>query len=236
MGENLYGGGTVTTVPVPPTPVPRLYLIESIKLTSFLGDYGAGRVVKTFSLLPGESTRISVKTFKQRESTRKESSSVLDSFTNESAQDLESSLEQEQSDQRSYKESFEYYADVKAKASWGWGSASVAAGVKGGTNSAREEAVKNVSKAVEKHTSKASAKREVEINTSFEVSEKEGEERSVEREIENINLSRTLNFVFRQMNQAFISFLHLTDIRVGYFDGRRESRLEVPISALESLP
>jgi hypothetical protein len=75
----------------------------------------------------------------------------------------------------------------------------------------------------------------VEINTSFEVSEKEGEERSVEREIENINLSRTLNFVFRQMNQAFISFLHLTDIRVGYFDGRRESRLEVPISALESL-
>jgi hypothetical protein len=37
------------------------------------------------------------------------------------------------------------------------------------------------------------------------------------------------------MNQAFISFLHLTDIRVGFFDGHRESRTEVPISALDSL-
>ena len=55
------------------------------------------------------------------------------------------------------------------------------------------------------------------------------------RQLENINLSRTLNFVFRQMNQAFISFVHLTDVRIGYFDGRRESRIEVPVSALDSL-
>jgi hypothetical protein len=31
------------------------------------------------------------------------------------------------------------------------------------------------------------------------------------------NLSRTLNFVFRQMNQEFISLLHLVDVRIGYF-------------------
>lgn len=235
VDENVNGDTNVTTVPVPAEPEPRLYLVETLRMTSFLGDYGAGRVVKTFSLLPGESTKVSIKTFKQRESTAKHSSSVLDSVTKESADDLQRSLQEEQSDQSSYQKSKEYYADVKAKASWGWGSASAKAGVKGSTNSTRQEAVKNISNATEKHTSKASAKREVEVNTAFEVTEKEGEETSIEREVENINVSRTLNFVFRQMNQAFISFVHITDIRVGYFDGRRESRIEVPISQLDSL-
>ncbi len=235
LTDNLHGDENVTTVPVPPEPDPHIYLVETISMTSFLGDYGAGRVVKTFTLLPGEDTKISIKTFKQRESTRKQTTSVLDSFTTESADDLQTSLEQEQSDQRSFKKSFEYYADVKAKARWGWGSASAKAGLKGASNSSREESVKNISKAVESHTSKASAKREIDIDTAYEVTEKEGEEMSIERQLENINLSRTLNFVFRQMNQAFISFIHLTDVRIGYFDGRRESRIEVPISALDRL-
>ena len=42
---------------------------------------------------------------------------------------------------------------------------------------------------------------------------------AIEREIENINLSRTLNFVFRQMNQKFVTMLHLTDVRVAFFNG-----------------
>ena len=37
------------------------------------------------------------------------------------------------------------------------------------------------------------------------------------------------------MNQAFVTFIHLTDVRIGYFDGRRESRKEVPISGLDQL-
>jgi hypothetical protein len=39
---------------------PRLMIVEIYRLSSFLGNYGAGRVVKTFSLLPGEKTKISV--------------------------------------------------------------------------------------------------------------------------------------------------------------------------------
>src|SRR5690606_31574472 len=108
-------------------------------------------------------------------------------------------------------------------------------GVKGSTNAAREESVKNVSNATEKHAARASAKREVEVNTSYEVTDKEGEELATERQVENINLSRTLNFVFRQMNQEFISFLHLTDVRIGFFNGEGASRREVPIAGLDSL-
>jgi hypothetical protein len=212
-----------------------LYLVETLRLTSVLGDYGAGRIVKTFSLLPGEATKISVKTFRQTESTRKAASSVLDSLTQESASDLESSVASEQSDQQSFEESQAYYAEVSGKAKWGWGSAEGKAGVKGSSNATRHEAVKNLSNATQKHSSKASAKRDVEINTSYEVTEKAGEEVSIERTIQNINLSRTLNFVFRQMNQEFITLLHLTDVRIGFFNGDGKSRREVPLSGLEGL-
>lgn len=235
QGLDLYGDPIITTVPVPEQPDPHLYLVETLRLTTYLGDYGAGRIVKTFTLLPGEVTKISVKTFRQRESTRKEASSVLDSLTQESATDLESSLTSEQSDQRSFQTTKEYYADAEASAGWGWGKASVKAGVKGSTNAAREESVKNVANATEKHAARASAKRDVEVNTSYEVTDKEGEELATERQIENINLSRTLNFVFRQMNQEFVSFLHLTDVRIGFFNGEGASRREVPIPGIDSL-
>lgn len=235
IGVNVGGDTTVTTTPEQTVPDPHLYLVETLRLTSYLGDYGAGRIVKTFTLLPGEITKISIKTYRQRETTRKSASSVLDSLTTESATDLEKSVLSEQSDQQKYQKTQEYYADVEASARWGWGSASVEAGVKGSTNSAREESVKNVSNATQKHASKASAKRDVEVNTSYDVTEKEGEETAVERQIENINRSRTLNFVFRQMNQEFVTLLHLTDVRVGFFNGDRQSRAEVPISGLDGL-
>jgi hypothetical protein len=235
-GEGIYGEPGVTVLPpVPEEPDPHLYLVETLRLTSYLGDYGAGRIVKTFSLLPGEVTTISVKTYRQTESTSKSASSVLDSLTQESATDLETSVETEQSDQKSFAKADEYYADVSASAKWGWGSASGKAGVKGSSNATREEAVKNVSNATEKHSASASAKREVEVNTSYEVSEKAGEEVSIERRIENINLSRTLNFIFRQLNQEFVTFLHLTDIRIGFFNGDGKSTREVPLSALDRL-
>jgi hypothetical protein len=233
--RTLYGTRTYTFIDEPTEPSPGIYLVESYRLSSFLGNYGAGRIVKTFSLLPGEVTTVSVKTFKKTEEERKSSSSILDSFTEESAEDFESTLQQEQSDKESYAENFEYFAEAEAKAGWGWGSAKVKGGVKGGTNAAREEFSKNVSNSTEKHSMKSSAKREVDIDTSYEVKEESSEETSIERELENINLSRTLNYVFRQMNQEFVTLLTLTDVRVAFFNGFAESREEVTLSELDSL-
>lgn len=218
-----------------PKPKPQLVLIETYRLSSFLGTYGAGRVLKTFGLLPGEKTTISIKTFRKTESESKNASSVLDSFTKESADDFENSLMQENSDKSATQESFEYHAEAEASASWGWGSAKVSGGVKGGTASQREEFAKNVSNALQKHSSKASSKREVQVNTSTEVRESSGEETSIVRQVENINVSRTLNFVFRQMNQEHISLLHLVDIRVAFWNGLAESVREVPLSKLDQL-
>jgi hypothetical protein len=135
--STLYGTATYNYVEEPREPDPKLMLVETYRLDSFLGAYGAGRVIETLTLLPGEKTRISVKSFTGTEMTRKEASSILDSFTQESADDFESTLQHEQSDKRGYAETFQYHAETEAKASWGFGSAKVSGGVKGGSNSAR---------------------------------------------------------------------------------------------------
>jgi hypothetical protein len=232
-----FGGNPAVKVlpPIPKEPRPRLLLVEVYELVSYLGAYGAGRVIKTFTLLPGEKTKISVKSYTKSVTDSKSASSILDSYTTESADDFEKSLSSEQSDKRSETENFEYHAEAEASASWGWGSAKVSGGVKGGTSSAREEFAKNVSNAAQKHSAKASAKREVQVNTSYEVKEETGEETSVERTIENVNLSRVLNFVFRQMNQQFTTVLKLTDVRVAFFNGYQAMAREVALPQLDTL-
>ncbi len=221
--------------PPPERAKPRFVLVETYRLTSYLGAFGAGRTVNAFSLLPGEKTTISVKTFRHSEIDRKSASSILDSCTQESADDFENTVQNENSDKQNRAESFEYHAEAEASASWGWGSAKVSGGVKGGTSSAREEFAKNVSSAVSKHAQKASAKRDVQVDTSAEVKESSGEETAIVREIQNVNSGRTLNFVCRQLNQEHIAILHLVDVRIGFFNGYAESAREVPLSQLAAL-
>jgi hypothetical protein len=233
--SSMYGGIRYRYIDRTTEAEPAFLLVETYRLASYLGSYGAGKVIKTFSLFPGERTTISIRTFRKSEKERKEASSILDSFTEESATDFERTIENEQSNKEEYEKSFEYYSDAEAAASWGWGSAKVEGGVKGGTNSAREEFAKNSTTATDKHAQKASAKREVDVDTSYESRETEEEETSIEREIENINLGRTLNFVFRQMNQEFVSITSLVDVRVAFFNGFTESREEVTLPELDSL-
>ena len=234
--KNMFGELTSNYIPIkPPELRPRLVLVETYKLSTFLGSYGAGRTLKTFSLLPGEKTKISVKTYHKTETSSKEASSILDSFTKESSDDFEKSVSSENSSKQNDSESFEYHAEAEASASWGWGDAKVSGDVKGSSNSSREEFAKNTQNATSKHANKASAKRDVQINTSSEVTEQQGEETEIVRELENINVSRTLNFVFRQMNQEFITLLHLTDIRVAYFNGEGKSKKEFTLPELDQL-
>ena len=220
-----------------PAPVlkPTFLIVEEYRLSNFLGQYGAGRTVKTFSLLPGEQTTISVTSYKRSSSTSESSSSILDSYTEEKADEFESSVQAEAGSTESESKNFEYHAEAEAKASWGWGSAKVSGGVSGGSTSAREEFAKNTSSATQKQAATSSAKRDVEVNSNFQTTEEEGTETAITREVQNINVGRTLNFTFRQMNQEFITLLHLVDVRVAFFNGYAESKQEVSLSQIDVL-
>jgi Bacterial Ig domain len=192
----------------------RLMLVESYRLSSFLGRYGAGRTIKTFSLLPGEKTKINVRTYRRSEDSAKQASSILDSLTDSSSKEFTDSLAVEQSNKQSHDDSFKYQVSAKVEQGWGTGRAEVSGGVSGGANAAREEFAKTVTNVTSKHAAQASAKRDVQVNNDYTSKVETGEETSIEREIQNINVGRTLNFVFRQMNQEFVSILHLVDVRL----------------------
>jgi hypothetical protein len=193
----------------------QLFLVEEYRLSSFLGDYGAGRTIRTLSLLPGEKLKISIKSYTRSSEERREASSVLDSFNSTSAEEFQRATQSEQTTKDNYEESFKYNVQGHAEATWGWGKASVDAGVSGGSNAAREEIAKNIANATRKSASTASAKRDVTISTSRDVKTESGVETTFDQEVENINVGRTLNFVFRQMNQEYITILHLVDVRIG---------------------
>lgn len=233
--RSMFGTLSYNYVSAPKESRPRIMLVETYRLSSYLGAYGAGRVIKTLSLFPGEKTRIRVRSYASREAEAKSASSILDSFTQESADEFQNSMQSEQSRNDTSSESSHYNVQAVAEASWGWWKSKVSGGLRGRTNSSREEFAKNVSNATQRHAAKASAKRDININTSYEVKEQTREETSIEREIQNVNLTSTLNLVFRQMNQEFVTLLHLVDVRVAFFDGTSETRSEVTLPELDSL-
>jgi hypothetical protein len=235
--RNVYSGNLAYDFQREPAKVEsRMFLIETYCLSSFLGAYGVGRTVRTFSLLPGEKTSISISTYKKSETSAQQASSIFDSYSQESADDFSNELATEQADTTKSSASFSWQTQASGSASWGWGSARASASAGGSSNKSRESFAKCVSNVTSKHAAKASAKRDVQINTSSEIKTQEGEETAIQRVIENINVSRTLNFVFRQMNQEYITLLHLVDVKVGFGTvGIPQSRRVVPLPELDSL-
>src|SRR5205823_11581697 len=61
------GASRMILIKQPEKPVPRLFAVEEYKVCSYLGNYGAGKTVKTFTLLPGERTTITINSYTDKE-------------------------------------------------------------------------------------------------------------------------------------------------------------------------
>jgi hypothetical protein len=217
--------GFVAEAPVGAPARPRFVIVEHYRLSSFFGDYGAGRTASVFSLMPGEETKLHVRSWRRTEQKMKEASSVFDSFTQEAADDFEQTLESEVTDQAGYEKSKEWNVKFNASSHFGFGKiASADVGIEvggaGSTHSSREQMSKSVNKSTQHHSSKASGKRETTVSTDIEVSESQEFETITERVVKNTNLSRTLNVVARELNQEFTTYLALVDVTVAFANDR----------------
>lgn len=207
---------------------PRFLIIDHYRLSSFFGDYGAGKTVGVFSLIPGEETTLYIRNWRRTEETIKEASSIFDSFTEEAADEFEIDIQSEVSDTDS-----ESSSSSKSRHSKYAGSGEIHFGSKriGGSTqhsgelindtasevtSARETVAKNSAKVTSKHSSKASSKRETEVTQELEKKTEQEFERITERKIRNTNLSRTLNIVTRELNQEFTTYLAQTDVTLAF--------------------
>ncbi|XZF13603.1 hypothetical protein ACTHGU_17620 [Chitinophagaceae bacterium MMS25-I14] len=248
-------GGFQTRVhflPKPKAAEPYFVVIEEYKTAAYLGDYGAGRVVKTFSLLPGEKTTISVRTYKDLTSTKSFSENVLDSFSESSTSELEHNIETENSvgasstNSNSSTDTSGHNWNVSASASVSlFGCLNLGGGGGGGGTSSssstsaysgtRTANVKAVNRAIDKHVAQSNSNRQINVNTSTTDTAKEGEEDTTVRELVNFNKSRTLTHVWRQMLQEYLTITYLSNIRIAYCNGYAESLRVVDIEQLDEL-
>ncbi len=210
-----------------PKPRPTLHIIEEYRVASFLGNYGAGKTVKTFSLLPGERTKISIKTYRDSTTTQTQTENILDSFTESSADEFEERLQQEQG--RESQQSSEHSFALTTGMSMSIPIQAINLGLDFSTegqstfSSTRSSFSNTINDTLSKHIESTSAHREIEINTSVTETVSSGTEQTIVRELENINHSRVLNFVFRQLQQEYITLTYLKDIKLVYTNGFPES-------------
>lgn len=209
-------------------------LVEYYNLSIFGGHYGAGRTLNTFSLLPGEETEITIKTYKDASTTTESRKTVFEEISEETARDLEKSIEEEQSNASQYEKSMSFHVNATASYS-GWGaSASISAGYEQNSSSARQQMARSLTNAVDKNATKQSSKRTIEVNSTQTESVETGSSSSVTRRLRNISNSKTVDYIFRQMNQEYISVLHLVDIKVAYIGGGDGTYSEESLGNLET--
>jgi hypothetical protein len=230
-------GGTQQTTPVdleePPTPT--FFIVQVVGISSFLDDYGLGKTVKTFTLLPGETTNIHTRTWRATEESISQGSSIIDSYDESAAERFAETVLSETTDTATREQTENWYVDAEAGGSIGIASANVSGGGGGEYSSSTEEFAKSLDEAVREHTSEASSHRENTVTSSSESSVSTEEEEVIERTISNINVSRVLNFTFRELNQAYHTISHLKDIRIAFANGNAGSWREEPISSLRRL-
>jgi hypothetical protein len=225
----------ISVNPVAP-PQPTIALVETWELHSFLGDYGLGRTLQTFSLLPGERTTITTNTWRTEAATRDDASSIFDSSDTAAQTRFTSSLAQESGtafqDQGGW--ALSVATSASASASWGIvsGSASLSAGFNANHQEASQRFAKSVSQSASEHGAQVNNSRRQSVESSSTTSTETGAETTTVREISNTNLRRVLNFVFRELNQSYDTYVVLRDIQVAFFNGNAGSAEIVPLSEL----
>jgi hypothetical protein len=249
MVATTFGGELqVCYLPAPERPVPRLFLLEYYKVCSYLGDYGAGKTLSTFTLLPGEKTTITVSTYRDTEATQTESENILDSFSQSSADELEALVEEQVGVTDSLSMSntvtstsggsvnFGFGIDLFGLVELGSGQESSGSDSTSATiATTREVHTQAINRALSSHVESSSSSREVTVNTSSTTTVSTGESTSTVRELSNVNLSRVLNIVFRQLLQAYDTVTYLDDVKVLYTNGYPESIRLIELSQLDEV-
>lgn len=238
--NNFFGKPVVSFIPRPKTPKPTLTLVLHYKVCTFAGDYGAGKTLKTFSLLPGEKTTISVTSFKHNEETRSRAESILDSFSESSAQEFQQTIESQNGrdtmSQTGTDKSKELNGGINLGSPTGPG-VQLGGGINNSTTTSNSisEHISAINSAMNSHSSQASHNRDINVNTEVSSTSISELTESTVRELQNINLSRVLNFVFRQLLQQYVTITYLDDVSIVFSNGYPESKRVVKLSNIDDL-
>lgn len=221
---------------------PAIYMVMRMRMASFLGDYGAGQTLSTFSLLPGEKSVIEIRDYRHNATTKVSSQSVLDSYSESSMEDLQSTVETRTSAGSSASETDTDAMSAEVGASGGINLGIVKLGGDAGADASSvnttTEAVSNqvdtLNSAVSHHVQTADTQRQIEINTDVTTTEISETEVTTTRTLENINRSRVLNSVFRQLLQDYFTITYLENVSFLFTNGYDTSRKTGTLASLDN--
>lgn len=278
---------SVGMVPKPTAPKPYFAIVEEYRTCSYLGDYGAGRTVKTFSLLPGEKTTISVRTYKDMETTSEYSKNVIDSYSNSSADSFERMLSEEQGQMEASRDSSDLQGQQSGNSGFAFNSSSshsdnfqFGTGFSSGVSASlfnvigahmdnsfgmgmseqnafenqfslynnqaystsvdishtgmRQSNIDTLSRALDRHVNESNSSRQIDVNTTTTSRTRITEEDTTVREIVNYNKSRTLNFVWRQLLQEYLTVTYLANVRFVFCNGYPETMRVIDLGNLDN--
>ena len=222
-----------------PRPLPQLALVETWELRSFLGDYGLGRTLQTFSLLPGERTMITVQTWRTDSATREDASSIFDSSDSAAQTRFTSNLETETGS--AFQDQGGWALSVATSASAGVnlgivsGGASLSVGFAANHQEASQRWSNQIASSAAEHAAQVNTSRRQSVESTSSTSTASGASTTTVRELSNTNLRRVLNFVFRELNQTYETYVVLRDIKVAFYNGRPGSAEIVPLADIGAL-
>ena len=102
------------------------------------------------------------------------------------------------------------------------------------TSQSLTQQVDTLNNAVSHHVQTADTQRQVEINTDVTSTSITETEQTTTRTLENINKSRVLNLVFRQLLQEFFTITYLDDVTFLYSNGYDTSRKTGTLGSLDN--
>lgn len=229
--------------PRPARPTPSIFMTMHMRMASYLGDYGAGQTLSTFSLLPGEKTVIEIRDYQHNEEVSTSAESVLDSYSESSMDDLQTTIEEstEQNESSSETDTDSMSADLSVNGGVNLGIVKLGADASGSASSvnttteAVSSQVNTLTSAVDHHVQTADSLRQVEVNTSTTSTAVSETEQTTTRTLENINRSRVLNFTYRQMSQEYYTLTYLNDVSFVFTNGYPNSKKTGTLSSMQNL-
>jgi hypothetical protein len=231
----LAGNLRMTNATVPEVATPRLWLVERYGVAAFLGDYGLGRTVQTFSLLPNEHTTLHVETWRTETSTTEDRTSVFDSTSDTAKSRLADTLERETGSASRSDEGWAVSAGLKLWANFVVVGGEINASVDYSSHTSRENFARAATGSLSEHASESNSRRENSVNKATTVQVDQGRRDETERQIHNINARRTLNFCFRELNQAYLTGVFVRGFEIAFTNGRPGSLQRAPLSDLPEL-
>lgn len=220
------------------TGTPRFALVETWEMRFYFGDYGLGRTLNTFSLLPGERTTITVETWRTDASTREDSTSVFESSDTSAQSRFTTSLMNESGAAHQDQGGWALSVDTGASAGFNFIvdlSVDLNVGFAANHQEAAQEWSKNVNQSASEHANQVNSSRRQAVNSSSTGATESGKATTTVREIANTNLRRVLNFVYRELNQTYRTYVVLRDIKVAFYNGKLGSAEIVPLTELVRL-